>query len=120
VPGSTKLFQRAGSPLIQGRSRYARSFSAQWIGALGTSAAAVYVALAAATLYMGEASPWSSVSAGVAWLLSGAGGLAAALVGSAVGVGVARGMGWRRAWIAGAVPGVLLGVVVLLWTWQLL
>jgi hypothetical protein len=120
VAGSTKLFQRAGSPLIQGRSRYARSFWVQWAGGVVPSGLLVYAALAGVTFSENGAASFSSMAASGAWLLRGVGGLGGAALGSALGAGVARGMGWRRAWVAGAIVGAVAGVLVMLWTRQAL
>ncbi len=107
MAGSTKLFQRAGSPLIQGRSRYERSFWADWSVACLVGAAGVYAFLAVLTLLDPTRPHVTSFGALLRWLLLPATGLAAMLPASAVGVWLARLLGWRGAWVAGALVGVL-------------
>ena len=119
MAGSTRLFQRAGSPLIQGHSRHARSFAVDRTEALISAVVGVYAALAAATLAGTSPAKLASVTDVAEWLLQGVGGLVVAAAGCALGVLVARGMGWRRAWLAGALLGAAAGVIVTLWTRQL-
>jgi len=99
----TRLWIEAGSPLIRGASRNARSFRREWfVGSLVASAVA-----GAAIVY--RTMPTTAEDA--VWLLP-------VLVGAGVAcwpaTWVARRMGSRRAWIAGAVGGTL-GAGVAVW-----
>ena len=103
----TKLWQAAGSPIIQGRSRRQRPAWQQWAPAWIVSAALVGALLYAAPAFAGG-SPYAAASCVIG-----------ALVGSVVGVEITRAMGWRfpLLWgaiigIAGAVMFVALGAIV--------
>jgi predicted MFS family arabinose efflux permease len=97
----TKLWQAAGSPIIQGRSRRQRPSWQQWlpawVAALAFVAGLVYLAPATSS-----GSPWAVAS-----------GVLGALLGAVVGVEVTRAMGWRFPFLWGAVLGVC-GAAVLL------
>jgi len=120
MAGSTKLFQRAGSPLIQGHSKTARSFWAQWWTAFAAAVLIVYGFLAGATLLDPTRPSFSSFASVGQWLLLGVGGIVAAIPACALGVSLARSMGWRRVWLVGALSGGALGVIVMFWTRPLL
>lgn len=104
---STKLFQRPGSPLIQGHSKAERSFLGEW--ALGLVVCCV--AAFAVFIYLGL-DPESAfgtrdlIEAARSTLTLFAPGAA---VGAAVGVPFARGFGWRRHWQSVAAFGLVFG-----------
>lgn len=100
----TRLYQRAHSPLIEGRSRRERPFARDWgIAAL----VAVSVGLATVVLWQfGELPVIDVVLAAVVPMLPGA------AIGAALGVWLARGMGWSPIWVTGAVVGVVLEATV--------
>jgi len=115
VSRSTKLFQEAGSPLIQGHSKMERSLLGEWAIGFALSLLVGLVGLWA----------WTQVASGglevpaaadvfalvrATLVLFGPG----ALVGSVMGAGVGRGFGWRRYWRAGAVGGLLGGAIAVL------
>lgn len=114
MAGSTRLFQQAGSPLIQGRSRHERSFLLDWAVACLIAGIAIYGFHAAATLFGGTRPDPSSLDASLQWLVAPVLGLAAMLPTCAFAVWVGRRLGWREAWIGGAVLGGLVGIIVLL------
>ena len=121
MPGQTKLYQRAGSPLIQGHSRYTRPFWTEWALACLPAALAIYAALGVATLvgWSGaDIDALDSVSSIVSWLARPAAGIAAMLPSCALGVALARRMGWRRAWLAGAALGAVVGIAVMVYSWN--
>ena len=120
MSGPTKLYQRAGSPLIHGRSRYTRSFWTQWALACLPAALVMYAVLAAATLLDPARPSLSSADAVLRWLALPAGGVVAMVPACALGVGVARAMGWHHEWLVGAVLGSIVGVGVMFYTRQLL
>ncbi len=106
---STKLFQRPGSPLIQGHSKAERTFWGEW--SLGFVVCCV---VAFGIFVYRGLDPQSAfgasdlVSAARSTVLLFAPGAA---VGAAIGVPVARGFGWRRQWQSVAVFGLALGAV---------
>lgn len=107
--GRTRLFQRAGSPLIQGQSRTERPFAASWVTASVVTLSLLFGV--AIVLSFGEVTGvpaylqqgWSFIRhAGIP-----------ALAAAALGVWLARNMGWRKQWLAGASTGVLVAFVAL-------
>ncbi len=119
MAGSTKLFQRAGSPLIQGRSRHDRTFLLDWVLACIASVAALFILLASSVL-LDPTLPGYEVSPAAILVLIGLPlpGIAAALPTCALAVWVGRGLGWRRAWIGGAILGTIVGVFVMVYAWR--
>ena len=121
MSGQTKLYQRAGSPLIQGHSRYTRPFWTEWALACLPAALTIYAALGVATLV-----GWSGAGVGtlnsassiLSWLARPAAGIAAMLPSCALGVALARRMGWRKAWLVGAAFGAVVGIAVMAYTWD--
>jgi hypothetical protein len=91
----TRLWQSAGSPIIQGRSRRQRPSWQQWLPAWMVASA-----MAAGLLYL-----FPATSAVSRWAL--ASGILGALLGAVFGVGVTRAMGWRFPLLWGVVVGVL-------------
>lgn len=100
---STRLWQSAGSPLIQGRSRGARGFWVDWLSGAVVGSAFGYALALAFLLVVGVDTP-TAVRA--AWLPVGI----IALPASAAGVLLARMMGWRRSWRAGAALAAVLAI----------
>jgi uncharacterized membrane protein YhaH (DUF805 family) len=100
----TRLWQNTGSPLISGRSRRERPFWWVWLG--GTVVATVLAGAAAYLLFAaGVDDPVTALATLGPAVVGGAAAGAAALG------WFARKMGWRRAWVAGAIAGTLLGVL---------
>ena len=97
----TKLWQAAGSPIIQGRSRRQRPAWQQWAPAWIVSAVAVAGLLFAAPAFSGG-SPYAAASD-----------IIGALVGAVIGVEVTRAMGWRFPLVWGAIIGIA-GAVALI------
>jgi hypothetical protein len=97
----TKLWQAAGSPIIQGRSRRQRPSWQQWLPAW-IIASAVTVGFLLLVPAASQGSTWST-----------AGCILGALVGAFAGVEITRAMGWRFPLFWGAVVG-LVGAGVLL------
>jgi len=95
----TKLWQAAGSPIIQGRSRRQRPAWQQWVPAWALAAA-----LVGAILYIAP-----GVAGGSRW--APLGDVVGALVGAVIGVEVTRAMGWRFPLIWGAIVGIAASVV---------
>lgn len=90
----TKLWQAAGSPIIQGRSRRQRPSWQEWLPAW----------IISISLLVWYVLSHSALSAASWWAM--AGGVVGAFLGAVVGVFVARAMGWRFPWIWGAIIGV--------------
>lgn len=104
---STKLFQKPGSPLIQGHSKTERSYWGEWSKALLASVVIafgvnVYVELDPQIAF-GSAQVWDAASATLLLFVPGA------LLGAALGVSVSRGFGWRRCWPFAVVTSLLAG-----------
>jgi hypothetical protein len=97
----TKLWQAAGSPIIQGQSRRQRPSWQQWLPAW-----AVVSACALGLLYA-----FPTLAGGSKWALPSA--LVGALLGALIGVEVSRAMGWRFPLLWGTILGVL-GAAVLM------
>ncbi len=98
----TKLFQQAGSPLIQGLSRTRRPLWQEWLIAVVVSAP-LTTALLAALLRAPSVPPGSFVAVAVFWATFGL--LVVVPAGCVVGgfvTALAVGYGARRAWLAGA------------------
>jgi hypothetical protein len=91
----TKLWQAAGSPIIQGQSRRQRPAWQQWLPA--------WVVVSACVLGLLYAVP--ALAGSSPWVLPGA--LVGGLLGAVIGVGVARSMGWRFSLLWGAILGVV-------------
>ena len=118
MAGSTKLFQRAGSPLIQGRSRNERSFWFEWALACLASAVGLYTFLGVTTLLDPTRPYLASAEALMLWLALPAAGLGAMLPAAALGSWLGRLMGWRGAWVFGALVGAVVGIVVMVYAWR--
>jgi hypothetical protein len=97
----TKLWQAAGSPIIQGQSRRQRPSWQQWLPAW-----AVVSAVALGVLYA-----FPALAGGSKWAQPSA--IVGGLLGSVIGVEVSRAMGWRFPFLWGTILG-LLGAAVLL------
>ncbi|PKQ20609.1 MAG: hypothetical protein CVT66_04055 [Actinobacteria bacterium HGW-Actinobacteria-6] len=105
----TKLYQRAQSPLIQGRSKRERPF---WQPLLLAFAAAMFLPLFVWWLItmIAGAQPGEAIALlGADFVTILAPMLPGALVGSYVGVWGARQWASRRAWLVGALMGAVLG-----------
>jgi hypothetical protein len=114
MAGRTRLFQAAGSPLIQGHSRNARSFLSDWVASSLVGCGAVMLVLLGVTFggpsitslahlsFAGRWFPDSLVPLGVVWLAC------------AVVVGVGKGMGWARLRLLGAAVGIVAGLAAAL------
>ena len=89
----TKLWQAAGSPIIQGRSRRQRPFWQQWLPA--------WIAAVAAVVWWVFFGP--SASGGSAPVVAGV--VVGAFLGAAAGVAIARVMGWRFPSVWGVIVG---------------
>lgn len=105
----TKLFQNAGSPLIQGYSRSRKPFWREWLSSVAATTLACGAIRAVVVLtgpgVVSNAS-WESVTS--AALL----GLWVGLVACAIVVWAARAMGARRSWLAGAVVSTCVALLV--------
>lgn len=114
--GRTRLFQRPGSPLIQGQSRMERPFSADWIAAL-------VAALVLATIVVVMWGTWAGglfdsgfprgvlSTARIVLAMFGPG----AFLGAALGVWTAKHFGAFHPSYAGTIVGVIGGIITL-WT----
>lgn len=106
---STRLYQRAQSPLIQGLSKRQRPWWQPVLGAFAVSLASVFgiwwlLALAQGTSPLAAVGIFVFESPFVLLRI-----LPGTLVGAVVGVAGARGWGSSRPWIVGAVLGLVLG-----------
>lgn len=113
MAGRTKLYQRAGSPLIHGHSRYERPGWIDWAIAYALCLVVLYAMHTVATLTDSSRTSFASLSAVLTWLVAPGRGLIAAAVGAALGVWPARSFGSRGAWLAGAVLGTLFSVTAM-------
>jgi len=57
----------------------------------------------------GPLESWGGLLEALLWLAP------AGFIGACAGTGVALGMGWKRRWLAGAVVGVLFGLIAVAW-----
>jgi len=110
--GRTQLFQKAGSPLIQGHSKMERPMFAEWITAFGACLATAAALFLGVSLFTGGLvnGAWMDLAVEtlrVTLLVFGPG----AALGSWIGVAVARHVGstqpWRTGWFLGVVAGSL-------------
>ena len=112
MSGKTKLYQRTGSPLIQGNSRRDTSTWSVWLRGVAIGLGISWIVGLLFLLYIdplpGSTVRESLVPAGVGVIVYGLPGL---LIGSWLGTVVARGMGWRRPALA---AGVVAAVIVLI------
>ena len=116
MSGPTKLYQRAGSPLIHGRSRYERAFVRDWFLSGIAALVALYAIYGTATLFQPEGVRVDSLEAMLGWVSPMLPGLVGLVPGSALGAWVARVFGWRHAWIAGGIVGTAAGIAaIILW-----
>lgn len=112
--GRTQLFQKAGSPLIQGHSRMERPIFADWIWAFAASMGSAFIVFAILGFYSDKMQAgWVDTALEVLRLtvLIFAPGAA---VGSWLGIVSARHYGSIHPWRAGWVTGVVFGGIV---TW---
>lgn len=110
--GRTRLFQQAGSPLIQGHSRTQRPFLADWFSGYLAAVATAGVGMTAWGLYSGNIFNGGLIDAvfevaNLSFVLFGPG----AFLGAGLGVGLGRRLGARHPWRIGWVVGVIAGVV---------
>ncbi len=113
MSGRTRLFQAAGSPLIQGHSRYERRFWTQWLLACLVAVPGVYLVHGLMTVLRSPQTPFDSFDSIATWLADPAIPLAATLGASAVAVWLARFMGWPRPWLYGGLIAWAIGAAVL-------
>jgi hypothetical protein len=113
VASRTKLYQRAGSPLIHGRSRYERRFGSDWAAGALAGLVALYAIYGTATLFDPAGARIGSTAGLVRWFTPMIPAVLGMIPGAALGVWVARLLGWRLAWLAGAVVGTVTGLAVL-------
>lgn len=107
--GRTQLFQKAGSPLIQGHSRMERPILADWISAFAASLGSAIIVFAALGFLSDKLQVgWVDTAVEVLHItvLMFAPGAA---LGSWLGIVVARHYGSVRPWRVGWVVGVVLG-----------
>lgn len=106
--GRTRLFQQAGSPLIQGHSRLERPFWRDWLIASTFSSAILY---APGPLWasFSDSSPGPAAAFVVGLSATVAYWLPATLAGAGLGVSTARRFGSRRPWLAGTATAVVVG-----------
>jgi len=104
----TRLWQRAGSPLIQGRSRYARPFSTDWLRAGAAGIAAGALVSFGFLVVMGVDVP---TAARAVWIPV----IAVAIPAAALGVLIARRLGWRAPWRLGAGLSAILAIPAVAW-----
>ncbi|MDP2181403.1 MAG: hypothetical protein Q8K99_02400 [Actinomycetota bacterium] len=103
---STRLFQRTGSPLIQGSSKSVRPW---WQALAGSAAAGVFGPLPVwwyVAVSDGRTLPGAALDALQTWFERSPGVLLGSLIGAVLGVALASSWGARRRWI----PGVVLAV----------
>ena len=112
--GSTKLFQRAGSPLIQGHSRYARSFWVDWWIACLIDVLSICMADAVLTIFRTGELPFDSAASVSSWLAPALIPAVAAVATSTILVLLGRRLGSSRAWLWSAILGSVCGIGVLL------
>lgn len=112
MPGRTRLYQRAGSPLIHGHSRLERAVLADQVVAYGVSLGVLYLLHGAVTLLEPEGLSFESTAAFSTWLGQPVLGVVAALPTAVVGTWIARAFGWRNPWIPGAALASVVAVAV--------
>ncbi len=109
---STKLYQKPGSPLIQGHSKTERSFVGEWVRGLLVCCVVAFVVYIYLELDPQVAFGMTSISNAVANTFTRF--VPGAIIGTLVGVPVGRGFGWRQQWQAAAVLGLVFGFGVAL------
>lgn len=107
----TKLFQRPGSPLIQGHSKTTRPFLGEWSRGLLGALVFGFVWQLGVRVWMDGAVALADFGPALARTFVVFGPVAA--VGCAFGVVFARGFGWRRGWQSAMVWGSALGLIAL-------
>lgn len=108
----TKLWQEAGSPVIQGRSRYKRPFLNVWVQSALLASATLIGVLVAYLVVPGNGSLTLTAALPLA-LTAFVYGLPGVAVGSLVGTAFGRAIGSRRAWFIGGLIGLVLGMASL-------
>ena len=113
MSGRTKLYQKAGSPLIQGNSRITLPFWRVWLGgvAVGFLIAVLVWVLVQWFLLPEEGTLAFSDVALAAVLWAGVMGLPGLLLGAAFGAWLARNMGWSRTSVSAGVIAAIFSVV---------
>ena len=108
----TKLWQEAGSPVIQGQSRYRRPFANVWLlSALLASATLVGLVVVLLVFPGSMALPFfSSISVAMTAFVYSLPGIAA---GSFLGTAFGRAIGSRKSWYFGGLVGLILGFISL-------
>jgi hypothetical protein len=114
VAGQTKLYQRAGSPLIMGHSRFERSPWVEWFVASLAAVVGLLAVHAIATLLDPERPYLGSFADVASWLYDVAPGIVASVVVAGIAVWFGHRSGWRRAWVAAGLIGAAGGVAVML------
>ncbi len=107
---STRLFQRAGSPLIQGNSRLHRPYAPSVVIGFVVSVLVPIVYVFVSRVWVGEAASDALSAVFSEWGSRAPGLLIGAAVGSAVGASVGRAWGARRTWITASVFGLAASV----------
>ncbi len=107
----TKLWQQAGSPIIQGRSRTEHQFWQDWLGAMGL-ALALYMAVDAIVSPPPE--PLTRALTTIAGSALACAQLA--IVPTALGTWISRTLRISRPWLLGGVLGALVAAG-LMWSW---
>ena len=114
MSGQTKLYQRAGSPLIAGHSKNERSAWVEWLLACIVSTLVLIGIHAVATLLDPTRPYLRSFSDFAEWLWVIAPGIATGVVASGLVVWYAHRSGWRRrAWVAAGVFGAVAGIAAM-------
>jgi len=108
----TKLWQEAGSPVIQGQSRYRRPFLNVWVRSALLASATLIGLLVALLVFPGTmALPFfDSIPLALTAFVYSLPGIAA---GSLLGTAFGRAIGSRKAWYFGGLVGLILGVISL-------
>ncbi len=108
----TKLWQEAGSPVIQGQSRYRRPFLNVWARSALLASATLVGLLVVLLVFPGStALPlFAAITVALTAFVYSLPGIA---LGTLLGTAFGRAIGSRKAWYFGGLAGLILGVISL-------
>lgn len=108
----TKLWQEAGSPVIQGQSRFRRPFLNVWVHSALLASASLLALLVALLVFPGELAVafTAAIPSALTALVYALPGMA---TGTLLGTAFGRAIGSRKPWYFGALAGLVLGAISL-------
>jgi hypothetical protein len=113
MSGRTKLYQQAGSPLIQGDSKIVRPFWRVWLGAVAIGFLITWMVSVLVQWFVlegGDALSFADAALG-ALFWAGVIGLPGLLIGAAIGAWLAKNMGWHRTSVSAGIVAAVFAFV---------